>query len=166
MRRNIRGSGDDNRAGRQRFATIVACDIDLKPRLSIGLAVAYACNAGFEQERIAQARGDGSRQCFHAIAKRAQSGARRALRGPRFHGPSENASILRFEFVNLRKRGAQAQPFRIAGIDAGDEGGDKPVEQLVSEFAANKRSDGLIFRRRPRAAQDFREEPPFRAGRK
>ena len=145
---------------------IVARNVDFKPWLSVGLAVAQACNAGFEQKRIAQARGDRSRQCFHAIAKRAQSGARRPLRGPRFHGPAQNASVLRFEFVKLRKRGAQAQPFRIAGIHAGNEGSDKPVEQLVSEFAANKRGDGFVFRRRLRAAQDFREEPPFRAGRK
>src|SRR5579864_4850578 len=145
---------------------IAARDFDFKPWLSVGLAVAHACNAGLEEKRVAQARGDGSRQGFHAIAKRAQSGARRSLRGPRYHGPAENASILRLEFVKLRKRGAQAQLFRIAGIHAGNERGDKPGEQLVTEFAANKRSDRLIFRRWPRAAQDFRDEPPFRAGRK
>jgi hypothetical protein len=68
--------------------------------------------------------------------------------------------------VNLRKRGAHAQPFRIPGIDSGDEGSDNSIEQLIPEFATNERSDGLIFRRRTRVPQDFREEPPFRAGRK
>jgi hypothetical protein len=71
LRGNIRGSGEDHCASRQSFATIVACDLYLKPRLSIGLAVAQACNVGFEQERIAQTGGDGSRQYFHTVAKRA-----------------------------------------------------------------------------------------------
>ena len=86
--------------------------------------------------------------------------------GRDFMAPRSTLPYCRFKFVKLRKRGAQAQPFRIAGIHAGNEGSDKPVEQLVSEFAANERGDGLIFRRRLRAAQNFREQPPFRAGRK
>ncbi len=166
LRRNVRWRGDDHRACRQRFAVIGASHVNLKPWLPVRLAVTQCQQRWF---RATTNRRDARRWLAAGLPfRRETSTARRAAypsgvaiswpRAARFH----TALQIRAAFGNAARR------LKRSGSPAytpETKGADQPLEQLVSEFAADKRGDGFILRGRLRAAQDFREQAPFRAGR-
>ena len=90
--------------------------LDFNQRFPGGLDAPQTCNAGFQEQGIAQARGDGARQRFHALAKGAQPGARRALwrprsswrRAERFHIAASNSCSLGNAARRLKFSGSPA----------------------------------------------------------
>src|SRR5207245_9383371 len=64
--------------------------------------------------------------------------------------------------MKLRKGTAHAQFFRVAGVDARDEGTDEAIKELVRKFSANKSGDGFIGVGWNAFAENVAKESPFR----
>ena len=63
--------------------------------------------------------------------------------------------------MELGKGGAEAEFFRVAGVDAGNERANEFVEKLGGKFAACEGGDGFVAGWRIGAAENIAQNAPF-----
>ncbi len=115
--------------------------------------------ARVEHQHVIEPGGKGVGQALHAIAEGKHR--RRLLRllriafafGCAQDLAADEAAVLALDLDQPWESGRHAEPLRVSGIDAGDEGIDGVVEKLRSEAPAHELGDGLVGVRR-RAAHE------------
>src|SRR3989441_93166 len=122
-----------------------------------------SCDACLGAERSAKPIRKRAHERFIAFAEGLQRGALAgAFLGLRETQHTANdASGCFFGFVELREGAANAEPLRIARVNAGNKGGNETIEKLRREFSANEGGDGFIAIRRDGFAEDVAQEGPF-----
>ena len=120
----------------------------------------HFCSAAQGRAKISGQRPD---QSFISIAKGLKSGPLlRAFIGFRgaYHS-ADDAAGGSFRFEELGKSRTEAELFRVAGVDAGDERSDEFVEEFGRKLAARKCSDGFACVGRGAVAEGVTENAPF-----
>jgi hypothetical protein len=74
---------------------------------------------------------------------------------------ADDAAGGAFGFVELGEGGAKAEFFRVASIDAGDEGADEFVEEFGGEFAAREGGNGFVHVGGSAVTERVAEDAPF-----
>ena len=150
-----------------RFLAPAAYDADFVSRIAEIAGAAHPARARPRQRALAKARTHCLHQRVHAAAERAQR-RRSFMRGcsgrPRFHLPAQHAAIFALPFFDRWERSAQAQLFRIAGVDAGNERRNEVFENLVAEFAPHEIRYRFFFAGWPSASERLRHDFPARPG--
>ena len=64
--------------------------------------------------------------------------------------------------MELREGAADAELFRVTGVNTRNEGADEAIEELAREFPADEGGDGFVAFRRNAISENIADECPFR----